>query len=407
MKFALVGPAYPYRGGISQYTTSLYHALNARHDVLLVSFSRQYPRFFFPGSSQQDDSSDAFMAPNERMLDSINPPSWKRAGRRICEYEPDLLLFQWWQPFFGMAFAKVAKVVRRESGARVAYLCHNVYPHERLSFQAGKWLENYLIRRAFSESDGFLVHAEEMVAQVREINPSAVVRRIYHPLYDFYSRWEADKDSLGQRAGKKRLLFFGKVRPYKGLDVLLRALGRLKGSLDFEAVIAGEFYMDSVPFKKLADELGLTERLIWHERYIPNEAVPEFFQEADLVVLPYQEATQSGVVPVAYQFETPVVVGDAGGLSEVVLHGKTGYLFPPGDDAVLADRIQDFFRLDKGEEFRDNISLLKERLSWDHVVEEIVGLFSGSGRGERNRGAGSLPASPSSSLGYDQDDKKE
>lgn len=372
MKFVLVGPAHPHRGGIAQYNTSLYQALASRHETLLISFRRQYPGFLFPGTSQHDGSREAFRVPCEALLDSVGPRSWKAVADRICRFAPDCVVFQWWQPFFGPAYRDVIRRVKSRSTTRILFLCHNIYSHQETPFPGRRRLERALTRRAFARVDGFLVHAQDLVGAIATLTPGRQVRRIYHPVYDFYGRWDG---GAVERRDKPRLLFFGKIRPYKGLKTLLEALALVRPRLDFEATIAGEFYTDPRPYKRLAERLGLEGSLIWKDHYIPNEDVPGIFRQADLVVLPYVEATQSGVVPVAYQFGVPVIATRVGGLAEVVREGETGYLVPPRDPEALAGRIVRFFHREEGERFRRNIERFRERLTWDQVVRSILELL--------------------------------
>lgn len=371
MKLALVGPTFPYRGGISQYTTSLYHALCEHHEVLLVSFSRQYPSFLFPGTSQRDNSLEPFRAPAEFLLDSVNPISWKQTARRILTFDPDVVVFQWWQPFFSLAYGNVAGQLKSLSSRPVSilYLCHNVRAHERFSIPLASTLQDRLIRFAFRHVDAFLVHAGELDQVVRQFREDARVGHIFHPLYEFFARPPGASPRV--KGDRKRILFFGKIRPYKGLEVLIEALPLLDEKLDLELVVAGEFYIDPRPLKEHVRASGTGVKVTWIDHYIENERVSELFESTDLVVLPYRSATQSGVVPVAYQFDVPVIASNVGGLSEVIEEGRTGYLFPAGDSAALAERINRFFKEDDPEFFRTEIRKFKSRLSWAQVVERI------------------------------------
>ena len=216
--------------------------------------------------------------------------------------------------------------------------------------------------------DGFLAHSEELVHQIRELRKDAVVRRIFHPVYDFYPR-----TGSGRLPGRRpHLLFFGNVRRYKGLDGFLQALAIVKREMAFEATVAGEFYIDRSPFRSLAAKLGIDDCVTWKDHYIPNEEVPAIFEQADLVVLPYIEATQSGVVPLAYRFGVPVVASDVGGLAEVVQDGRTGYLVPSGNPEILADRIVQYFRENRRHEFEANIERFREQLNWGQVVRTLI-----------------------------------
>ena len=374
MRFVLVGPAYPFRGGIAQYTSSLYQELSERHEALLISFSRQYPSAFFPGRTQRDESKSPFRVPHETLLDSLSPASWKRVGRRIKEYGPDAVVFQWWQPFFGPAYRGVIQELKKSSDTPVFFLCHNLLGHDKVPVPGHKTWERYLTRRVFKRVDGFLVHADEMVQQMREFSGATLVRKIYHPLYNFYLEWDSSPSELTDPE-TLRLLFFGKIRKYKGLSVFLDVLARLKKEIPVQATVAGEFYVDPVPYRRAADRLGLSGQINWKERYVPNEEVPALFRHTDLVVLPYLEATQSGVVPVAYQFEVPVVASDVGGLAEVVLEGHTGYLAPAGDSRTMAEKILRFYKENKKEEFQKNIREFRQRLSWQQVADSIEDLL--------------------------------
>ena len=371
MRLVLVGPTYPLRGGIAQYTTSLYESFSRQHTVLLLSFSKQYPTVLFPGKTQEDLSERPFGVSHEAPLNSLLPWTWKRTAQRVKSHDPELILFQWWHPVFAYAFADIIRRVKLRSSALALFLCHNVYSHEGLPLTWGRTVERRLIHKAFRQVDGFLVHSLSLAEQVRYFKPKALVRRIYHPSYDFYSRW----DTKPQRENEKpRLLFFGNIRRYKGVDVLVRALEVVEKVLDVEVAIAGEFYIDPAPLRRLADELGVAHRICWHDQYVSNEQVPALFRSSDVVVLPYRDASQSGVVPLAYEFDVPVIATDVGGLSEVVLEGRTGFLVPTDDPRALAEAIIRYFQEGRKSEFQQNIRSFKKVLNWDQVVEATLSL---------------------------------
>jgi glycosyltransferase involved in cell wall biosynthesis len=376
MKFVLVGPAYPYRGGIAQYNSSLYRALSVQHEAHILSFSRQYPSLFFPGRTQHDQSTHPFYVQAESVLDSVNPRSWVSVARRILELGAEAMVFQWWQPFFGLAYRRIIDLVKRTQPVPAVFLCHNIFPHEERAVPGQHSLEGWLIRRTFSRADGFLVHTDGMVSSIKTMRPGIPVRRIYHPLYDFYSECVDERKTGGRSGDVPRLLFFGKIRPYKGLETLIEALALLKKEFPFQAVIAGESYMNPRRYRSRATRLGLDDQIDWQDRYIPNEDVPALFRSADLVVLPYVEATQSGVVPVAYQFGVPVVATSVGGLSEVVLEGKTGYLVPPGDPKALSAAIARYFVEGRRAEFEANIQVFRRKLTWKGVVGSLLDLVA-------------------------------
>ncbi len=368
----MVGPGYPFRGGIAQYTTALYKSLQEQgHEPLLISFRRQYPAFLFPGKTQHDSSRDGFISPAQALLDPLYPPSWIQAAERLIAHQPAAVIFQWWQPLFGPAYSSVIGRLKDRSNAAIIFLCHNVYPHERLRVPGLSLLERKLIGSAFKKAEAFLVHSEKMSIQVRKFNSKAPIRRIYHPVYAFYSQWDSPQERTDRTPS---ILFFGNIRKYKGLAVLLEAMALVRQSMDVRLTVAGEFYVDAAPYKRMAKDLKISDRIDWRDRYIANEEVPVLFRQSDLVVLPYLSATQSGVVPLAYHFDVPVITSDVGGLSEVVLDGRTGYLFPPGQAGPLAERILRFFREEKGPEFQEQIRCFKKDLSWQQVTDKILGL---------------------------------
>jgi D-inositol-3-phosphate glycosyltransferase len=369
MRLALIGPTHPFRGGIAQYTAGLCSALEREgHDVLVISFKRLYPSLLFPGRSQTDSSACPIQVPHEALLDSIRPRSWTVASQELARYRPDALVVQWWHPFFGPAYAGVISRLRRRMSVPAVFLCHNVFPHERPPIPGIGRLMAWSVARTFRHVDGFLAHSEELVNQIGQLREGTVARRIFHPAYDFYPR-----SNRGRTEGDRpRLLFFGNIRRYKGLDVFLRALGIVKQEMLFRATVAGEFYTDAKVSKALADRLGLDDCLVWRDHYIPNEEVPTIFEAADLVVLPYLEATQSGVVPLAYRFGVPVIASNVGGLSEVVQDGRTGYLVPSGNPEALARRIVQYFRERKRDEFEANIEHFRDQLNWSQVVKTLI-----------------------------------
>ncbi|MEE8586516.1 MAG: glycosyltransferase [Acidobacteriota bacterium] len=370
MKLALVGPAPPIRGGISQYSSALYRTLCPDHEVLLVSFSRQYPQWMVRGHEQDDSGPAGVEVPSERILDSVSPSSWKAAGGRIADFGAEAVVFQWWHPFMAPCYLGVMRHLRRRSGQYVKALlfCHNLLSHEAGRAPGRRLLEGLLLKRVLKKSDGFVAHSEKLVGQLQAQAPGKPIRRVFHPLYDFYSQWDVPE----QENAVPRLLFFGNVRAYKGLDTLLQAVARLPQDFDFRLIVAGEFFIDPKPCRRLARRLGVEGNITWIDRYIPNPEVPRLFRQADLVVLPYKAASQSGIVPLAYHFEVPVVATDVGGLSEVVLHGRTGYLAPPEDPQALADTIVRFFREGDREEFRHQIRDFRSQLSWEAVVDNIL-----------------------------------
>lgn len=369
MKIALFGPTYPFRGGIAHYTTLLTRKLKERrHEVQLFGFKRFYPRWLHPAKTDRDHSAQVLQEEGTRLvLDSVNPLTWLRLGREIADFRPDLVIMSWWISFWAPHYYTVVKQVKKKTDAKVLFICHNVIDHESFG------LDKQLTKSVLKLGDRFLVHSREDLNNLQHFVPDAEVKKVFHPNYLVFSR-----DGLTRRAAREQLrvekdtiLFFGFVRPYKGLHVLLQALARVVQERDVELLIAGEFWKDRGTYEKQIAELGLRDHVRIVDAYIANEEVPVYFKAADLLVMPYLSATGSGVVQLAFAFDLPVIVSDVGALPEVVQDGKTGFVVPARDSGALADKILLFFREKHRQVFVDNIRKDKHRFSWENLVEAI------------------------------------
>ncbi len=369
MKIALVGPAYPLRGGIAQYLALLYVELRKRHDVRFFSFYRQYPRLLFPGRTQREQEEPALRVPSEPVLDSVNPLSWWGAGEKIAAWKPDAVIYKWWTPFFAPSYSAINRRVRK-TGARVLFICDNVTPHERGG------LDGALTRMALAQVDGALVMSESVRQDLLRFRPHLPHRLVKHPLYSQFGepmdRAEA-RSELGL-AGDM-LLFFGFIRAYKGLDVLLRALPLVKRPVTL--CVAGEFYEDRAPYDALVKSLGLEGRVKILDRFAGEAEVRRYFSACDAAVLPYRSATQSGVIPLAYAMECPVITTTVGGLSEVVEEGGTGLLVEPENPAALAGAIDKFYAAGGRAAFRARILEYRKAFQWDALTGAIEELIRG------------------------------
>lgn len=378
MRIAIIGPVYPFRGGIAHYTALLYSSLAKRHEVKVVSLSRQYPSILFPGKRQTDHSSVKFAVPEaEALVDSMNPASWIRAVRRIKSFEPDLVIIQWWHPFFAPAFRDIAARLRKFT--RVMFLCHNVLPHE----QTGP--VKAFSRAALSKGDMFVVHSEEDLCNLKAMIPDAQVKKARHPTYEVFaqgpiSELDSHKSEARRRLNLKEkervVLFFGLVREYKGLRYLVQAMPEVLQNIDATLMVAGEFYESYDKYTRLIKELDIVGRVHLRNEYVPNENVADYFLAADVVVLPYVSATQSGIAQIAYGLDRPVITTSVGGLPETVKDGETGYVVRPLDSKAIAEAIVRFFRENKAEEFAHNIRNFREVFSWDRMTETIESLAS-------------------------------
>ncbi|TMQ68829.1 MAG: glycosyltransferase [Candidatus Eisenbacteria bacterium] len=367
MRIALVGPVHPWRGGIAQYLGLLGETLAARAEVRAVTFTRQYPELLFPGKSQRDPDAAPPGFPVAPLLDSIGPLSWRRAARRLDTFAPGLVVLKWWLPFFAPAFAGAVGPLRAR-GTRVALVCDNLVPHER------RPLDGVLTRMMLRNSDGYLVMSESVERDLDRLKPGAPRRRVPHPLYAQFDRGRYTRATARARLGVdgEVAVFFGYVRRYKGLDLLLSAWPRVLERRPVTLVAAGEFYEDAAPYRALARAAGERVRLLDH--YLPDDEVEALFKAADVVVLPYRSATQSGVTHVAYALGVPVIITDVGGLGETVRAEETGLVVPPEDPAALADAVVRFFAEGLGPRLRAGVEAVRRAHSWEALADEVVAL---------------------------------
>ena len=364
----LVGPAYPYRGGIAQYNTMLYKAIEGKRRVELINFTRQYPGMLFPGRTQLDESGLAFNVPNERAIDPVNPISWLRAFFRIRAIRSEAVVFQWWQPFFGLCYGTIAGLLRLFTRQRLVFICHNVVPHETHR------LDRILTRYAFAGAHMLIVHTEPDAQEARAVRPKAAIVRRPHPTYHQFRINGPTREEARERlsVSGNLLLFFGLVRAYKGLRYLVQAMPEVLRELDVTLVVAGEFYEPRQEYDQMVRDLGIGANVSIDDRYIPNEEVELYFAACDAVVCPYTSGTQSGVIQIAYSFNKPVICTRVGGLPEAVVEGKTGFLADPQDPHDMARAILTFFRSPGRHSMGSHIAEVAEGATWDAIVEAVV-----------------------------------
>jgi D-inositol-3-phosphate glycosyltransferase len=374
MKIVLVGPAYPLRGGIAQYLAVLYQKLIARgHEVHFVSFIKQFPEWLFPGKTQLESSREVVDVQPVPRFAPLRVRSWSRTAREIVRHDPDLVVFKWWMPFFGPGYWSVARGVRRKSRARVAFILDNVIPHER------RLGDRFLTRLAFSQVDFLIAQSRAVEKDFFRWFPRFDRSRVFfspHPTYDCYPPFHGSpaeaRESLKLPREGKVLLFFGFVRHYKGLDLLLKALPKIRRRFsDVHVVVAGEFYEKREDYDRLVTQLGVADAVTIHDDYCPNERVGVYFAACDAVVLPYRSATQSGIIQVAYALDTPVITTDVGGLGEVVIPGVTGLVVPAEDTDALAAAVQRFYEMGGRAAFEKNVRRESGRFSWDGLIETL------------------------------------
>jgi len=371
LKIVIVGPAYPLRGAMAQMNAILGHRLSQKHDVQIVSFTRQYPSLFFPGKSQIDPGKPLFNVPTVSLIDSINPISWYRAARYITNQKPDVIIFRYWMPFFAPCFGSIARLVKRKFNAQVIFICDNIIPHEK---RPG---DGALTKYAFHSADAFVVLSKEVEKDLVRILPNVRYIVSPHPLYDVFGTLQP-KEEARKRLGLKDervMLFFGYVRSYKGLSVLIDAMLKIQEMVPVTLLIVGEFYEDEKKYRAMIHGHGLESCIRIYSQYIPNDEVATFFSAADVVVLPYISATQSGIIQIAYHFNKPVITTHVGGLSEVVIHGHTGFVIPPNNPDALTKAVMEFYNEHCEEEFAKNISEEKRQYGWDKFIERLETLF--------------------------------
>lgn len=368
MKVAVVGPAYPYRGGIAHYTALLVAHLSRAHDARLYSFRQQYPAWLFPGRSQIDPSPAPLVDIDaRRWLIPWWPISWRRVVSDWIAWQPDRIVMQWWIPFMAPLTAWLAHQARRQK-IPVTLICHNVLPHERSR------VDMALVRMALRQADRLIVHTTAERERASALLPKAAIEVVPHPTYaDFHSaRWSRDAARAALNVDGRVLLFFGLVRPYKGLIDLVDALPKVLQEIDVKLLVVGEIWGDSDHYRSRVNELNLQARVQFVERYVSNDEAAMYFAAADLVVLPYREATGSGVLQLAFGLGVPVVATRAGGMDEVVDDGVTGYLTEPQDVEGLSAAIVRFFREDRSAEFRAAIERNRSRFEWQNLINVIT-----------------------------------
>ncbi len=370
MKVAVLGPVHPYRGGIAHYTARLARELIAQgHEVLVVNLTRQYPSALFPGSTQEDTSELAFDVPAERWVDSLNPVSWARALRRILAFGADRLVVQWWHPYFAPSFGSIAYGARAR-GVEVCFVVHNALPHEPSP------VDRIWARFAFRAAHRFVAHAEIEADRIRGLRRDARIAVNPHPVYDLFEREDGpSREEARQQLGIKNervLLFFGLIRHYKGLDVLLDAMPQVAEQTGALLWVAGECYEDLSVYTRQVERLRLSDSVVLDARYIPNEDVTTLMAACDAVVLPYRHATQSGIVQVAYACERPVVTTRVGGLPEVVWDGETGLLVPPEDPPALAAALCRFYDEDLGPGLAEGVRGRVAQFGWARMAEIVM-----------------------------------
>lgn len=369
-RIVILGPASPYRGGIATGNDILADELKKNHTVKIINFTVQYPNLLFPGKTQFHENYPTPPSYNKRLLNSINPFSWRKIGQQLRNEKPDIIIMRYWMPFFAPALATIANIARKNKHTKVIVIADNIIPHEH---RAGdKQLTSYLVNRV----DGFIAMSKSVL---KEFNLFNIKHKRYspHPMFRNYgikiSKTEACKQ-LDISTDYKYILFFGLIRDYKGLDLLLESIDHEYFRVNkIKLIIAGEYYSKKDYYTQLIKKLEIEDLIISFDYFIPDENVNAFFSIADLIASPYKSATQSGVAQIAYYFELPMLVTNVGGLPELVPNNKVGYVVEPNANAIQ-EKLIEFYKENKSLEFKTNLATEKLRFTWDKMVNTILDL---------------------------------
>jgi D-inositol-3-phosphate glycosyltransferase len=374
MKIISLGPAYPYRGGLASFNDRLAQQFSAEgHDIEILTFRLQYPKFLFPGKTQYTDGLPPNKVKITRKLNSINPFNWLATGLKIKKEKPDILLIRFWLPFMGPCFGTIARVAKSNKHTIVICIFDNVIPHEK---RPG----DRILTKYFTNSiDGAVVMSQTVSDDLTAFREKIPIKLSPHPLFDNYGPPVGRKEALAALkldADESYLLFFGFIRAYKGLDLLIEAFSdRRLRNRKLRLIIAGEFYEDDTPYRDLIKKYDLENDLVFFDHFIKDNEVPLFFSVADLVVQPYKTATQSGVTQIAYYFEKPMLVTDVGGLREIVPDGICGYVVKP-EAVSIAEAIIDYFDNNRKEKFTAGVKQEKAKFSWDKMTAAIIEVYN-------------------------------
>lgn len=371
-KIVMIGPVYPYKGGISHYTGLMYRALAEEHDVTMISYKLQYPKLLYK-KEQKDFSNDTFkIQPTNYLIHTANPFNWIHSANVIKKLNPDFIIIQWWHPYFSPCYWMLCKLLKN---FKIMFICHNVFPHERFP------MDRFLTKQVLSNGNYFIVHSKQDEQDLKSIKPDSLYKRTVLPTFNTFKMKNMTKSEgrqlLNIQNSEKVLLFFGFVREYKGLKYLINALPQVTKNLEhIKLLVVGDFDGDKESYTSLIHELNMDVYIEIHDGYIPDLEVEKFFAASDLVVLPYESATQSGIVQIAYGFEKPVIATNVGGLPEVVLDNQTGYVVEPKNSDALASAIIRFFKENKAADFKTAIEQEADRYSWKRMTETIESLVN-------------------------------
>jgi glycosyltransferase involved in cell wall biosynthesis len=373
-KIYILGSAFPFRGGLSAFNERLAKQFQDEgHDVKILTFSLQYPQILFPGKTQYSSSEAPKDLKIERCVNSINPLNWLKIGRKIRKEKPDLLIIKYWMPFMAPCFGTIARLAKKNKHTKVVSIVDNMIPHEKHFYDTP--LSKYFVKPV----DAFVAMSQSVKNDVLQFSQKPCVLSP-HPMFDNFGLAISREDALQNMNLSKKfryLLYFGFIRHYKGLDLLLEAFSdeRLK-KFPIKLIVSGEFYEDSKPYFDIIKKHNLHDRIILKTDFVPDNDVANYFCSADLVTLPYRDATQSGVTQIAYYFGKPMLVTNVGGLAELVPNGKSGYVVTPNPQAI-ANALVDFFETKNPEYFTETLHEQRKKFEWNVMTNTIIELVKG------------------------------
>ena len=370
----IIGPAYPYRGGIATFNERLAQEFESLgYNVEIETFTIQYPSFLFPGKTQYSAKPAPERLKIERTINSVNPYNWLKVGWRIRREKPDLVIIRYWLPFLAPCLGTIAGLIRKNKHSIIICLADNIVPHEHRP--GDRMLTNYFIQRI----DGLIAMSKSVLTDANSFRKNLLQGFCPHPIFDNYGEklsFEVAKQKLKLDLNTKYLLFFGFIRDYKGLDLLINAFADVRlRKFPVKLLVAGEYYSSPEPYLELIKERNLEDFIELRTEFIPDNQVNLYFSAADMVVQPYKSATQSGVTQIGYHFNKPMLVTNVGGLSEIIPDGKIGYVVEP-ESGMIADALVDFYKNARMAEFETNIVEEKMKFSWSNMVQTFLSVYN-------------------------------
>lgn len=371
MKIYIIGSAHPLRGGgIATFNERLAEVLQeAGHDTTIISYKKQYPALLFPGKSQYTQEPAPQGIKIRSLIHSYNPLNWIKVGRQICKEKPDLIISRYWLPFFGPCLGTIHRIIRKNKTTKILAILDNLIPHE-------KRIGDMAFTKYFLPSvQGFIAMSREVLADVKKLKAPQAIEYAPHPMYDNYGKALPRNEALQKLNADPEntyLLFFGFIRKYKGLDLLIEALPLVKNQ-KIKLIVAGEYYKDQAYYEQLIQQHQLADKILLHTDFIPNDEVALYFSAADVVVQPYRTATQSGISQIAYYFQKPMIVTNVGGLPEIVPDGKVGFVVE-SNPASIAAAIDKICEPGKIASFQEQIKEERKKYEWSYFLEKIFSL---------------------------------